>query len=124
MTSPSPWSSVLPLERWWRRFVKDLLTPLVAAIFGKRDFAGLYADLNGSRFMYGDFINSLVSFLLVAAAVYFFVVVPMNAYMAHRKRGEALPDPTTKQWPECLSDIPIGARRCAFCTATIVVKAA
>jgi large conductance mechanosensitive channel len=105
-------------------FVKDLLTPLIAAIFGKPDFSGLYADLNGSRFMYGDFVNSLVAFLLVAVAVYFFVVMPINAYMAHRKRGELPPDPTTQQCPECLSEIPLGARRCAFCTATIVSRAA
>lgn len=105
-------------------FVKDLLTPLIAAIFGKPDFSGLYAELNGSRFMYGDFINSLVSLLLIAFAVYFFVVVPMNAYMAYKKSGEAPPDPTKRQCPECLSEIPVGARRCAFCTAEITTKAA
>ncbi|MGA2963561.1 MAG: large conductance mechanosensitive channel protein MscL [Candidatus Korobacteraceae bacterium] len=76
-------------------FVKDLLTPFIAAIFGKPDFSGLYVELNGSRFMYGDFFNSLVSFLLVAAAVYFFAIVPM-AYMAHKRRGELPPEPTTK----------------------------
>jgi large conductance mechanosensitive channel len=100
-------------------FVKDLLTPLIAAIFGKPDFSAFYADLNGSRFMYGDFINALVSFLLIAVAVYFFIVVPMNTLTARMKRGEALPDPTTRQCPECLSEIPIAARRCAFCTATL-----
>jgi len=105
-------------------FVKDLLTPLIAALFGKPDFSGLYADLNGSRFMYGDFLNALVSFLLVSAAVYFFVVAPMNAIIAHRKRGEAPPDPTAKQCPECLSEIPIGARRCAFCTAIVESRVA
>jgi large conductance mechanosensitive channel len=105
-------------------FVKDLLTPLIAAIFGKPDFSGLYADLNGSRFMYGDFINSLISFLLIAIAVYFFVVVPMNAYLERRKRGEVPPNPATKQCPECLSEIPIGARRCAFCTASVGPRAA
>jgi large conductance mechanosensitive channel len=105
-------------------FVKDLLTPLIAALFGKPDFSGLYADLNGSRFLYGDFINLLVSFLLVSAAVYFFVVTPMNAYLAHKRRGAAPADPTTKQCPECLSEIPVGARRCAFCTATISGMAA
>ena len=105
-------------------FVKDLLTPLIAAIFGKPDFSGLYADVNGSRFMYGDFINALIAFLLIAVAVYFFVVVPMNAYMAHRKRGELPADPTTQQCPECLSTIPIGAHRCAFCTAVVIRRAA
>jgi large conductance mechanosensitive channel len=105
-------------------FVKDLLTPLIAAIFGKPDFSGLYAELNGSRFMYGDFINAFISFLLIAVAVYFFVIVPMNAYMAHKKRGEIPPDPTTKQCPECLSEIPAAARKCAFCTASVGPKAA
>ena len=105
-------------------FVKDLLTPLIAAIFGKPDFSGLYVELNGSRLMYGDFFNSLVSFLLVAAAVYFFVIVPMTAYMAYKKLGEMPTAPRTKQCPECLSDIPIGARRCAFCTASMGQRAA
>ena len=95
-------------------FVKDLLTPLIAAIFGKPDFSGLYVELNGSRFMYGDFLNSLVSFLLVAAAVYFFVIVPMTAYMAHKKLAELPTEPTTKQCPGCLSEIPIGAAGVRF----------
>jgi large conductance mechanosensitive channel len=105
-------------------FVKDLLTPLIAAIVGKPDFSAFYIDLNGSRFLYGDFINALLSFVLVAAAVYFFVVAPMNLYLARKKRGEAPPDPTTKQCPECLSEIPIAARKCAFCTSIMTVRAA
>lgn len=100
-------------------FVKDLLTPLIAAIFGKPDFSAFYADLNGSRFMYGDFINALVAFILIAAAVYFFVVAPMNAILARRNRGEAPPDPTTKKCPECLSEVPVAARKCAFCTSPL-----
>jgi large conductance mechanosensitive channel len=100
-------------------FVKDLLTPLIAAIVGKPDFSGFYFDLNGSRFLYGDFVNAIVSFLLIATAVYFFVIVPMNAYMARKRRGEAPPDPTTKKCPECLSEIPIAARRCAFCAQSL-----
>jgi large conductance mechanosensitive channel len=100
-------------------FVKDLLTPLIAAIFGKPNFSAFYAELNGSRFMYGEFINAVVSFLLIAVAVYFFVVVPMNAYMEHKRLGEQPADPTTKQCPECLSEIPVAARRCAYCTATV-----
>ncbi len=100
-------------------FVKDLLTPLIAAIVGKPDFSAFYFDLNGSRFLYGEFVNALVSFLLIAAAVYFFVVAPMNAYMARRRRGEAPPDPTTKKCTECLSEIPIAAKRCAFCTSSV-----
>jgi large conductance mechanosensitive channel len=99
--------------------VKDFLTPLIAAIVGKPDFSALGFEINGTKFPIGDFINALISFLLVAAAVYFFVVVPVNALMARVKRGEAPPDPTSKKCPECLSDIPIAARKCAFCTSAV-----
>jgi large conductance mechanosensitive channel len=99
--------------------VKDLLTPLIAAIVGKPDFSAIAFTVNGSNFLVGDFINAIVSFVLVGAAVYFFVVVPVNAFMARLRRGEVPPDPTTKKCPECLSDIPIAARRCAFCTTAI-----
>jgi len=99
--------------------VKDLLTPLIAAIVGKPDFSAIKFKLNGSEFAVGDFINSIVSFLLVAAAIYFFVVVPVNTVMARMRRGEAPPDPTTKTCPECLSTIPIKAKRCAFCTSPV-----
>ena len=99
--------------------VKDLMTPLIAAIVGQPDFSALAFEVNGSKFMVGDFINALVSFLLIAAAVYFFVIVPMNALMARLRRGEAPPDPTTKKCTECLSEVPIAARRCAFCTSAI-----
>src|SRR5215831_10722739 len=77
--------------------VKDLITPLVAAIFGKPDFSALTFDVNGSKFLYGDFLNAVVAFLLLGAAVYFVVVVPMNALTARMRRGEAPPDPTTKK---------------------------
>ena len=100
--------------------VKDLITPLIAAIVGKPDFSGILFTVNGSKFMVGDFINALVSFLLIGVAVYFFVVLPVNTVMARLKRGEAPPDPATKQCPECLSAIPIAARRCAFCTSPVV----
>jgi large conductance mechanosensitive channel len=100
-------------------FVKDLLTPLVAAIAAAPDFSALAFTINHSRFMFGDFLNTLVSFLLIAAALYFVVVAPMNAMAARRRRGEAPPDPTTKRCPECLSEVPIGARRCAFCTSPL-----
>ncbi len=103
--------------------VKDLLTPLIAAIVGKPDFSAFSAELHGSKFLYGDFINALISFLLIGAAVYFFVIVPMNALMARMRRGEAPPDPTTKKCPECLSEIPIAARRCAFCTSPVAAAA-
>src|SRR5579875_3085563 len=97
--------------------VKDLITPLIAAIIGKPDFSALQFEVNSSRFLIGDFINALVSFILIGAAVYFFVVLPINALLAKMRRGEAPPDPTTKECPECLSVIPIAARRCAFCTS-------
>ncbi len=96
--------------------VKDLLTPLIAAVVGKPDFSAIQFTVSGSKFLVGEFINALVSFVLVAAAIYFFVVAPMNMIMERRKRGEAPPDPTTKKCPECLSEVPIAARRCAFCT--------
>jgi large conductance mechanosensitive channel len=100
--------------------VKDLITPLIAAIFGKPDFSSVAFTINGSRFPVGDFINALVSFLLIGAAVYYLVVLPVNALIARVRRGEVPPDPTTKKCPECLSEIPIAARRCAFCTSTLV----
>jgi large conductance mechanosensitive channel len=100
--------------------VKDLITPIIAAIVGKPDFSNIFFDVNGSRFLIGDFINAVVSFLLIAAAVYFFVVLPVNTLMARIKRGEVPPDPTSKKCPECLSEVPIAARRCAFCTSSLV----
>lgn len=100
-------------------FVKDLLTPLIAAIAGKPDFSRFTFTVNNSQFLYGDFLNALVAFVLVSAAVYFFVVAPMNAWTERRNRGAAPPDPTTKKCPECLSEIPIAARRCAFCTSNV-----
>jgi large conductance mechanosensitive channel len=96
-------------------FVKDLLTPLIAAIVKQPDFSTLTFTINGSKFAYGDFINLVLSFLLIAAAVYFFVVLPINSLIA-RSRREPPPDPTTRKCAECLSTIPIAARRCAFCT--------
>jgi len=99
--------------------VKDFLTPLIAALVGKPDFSAIGFEINGTKFAIGDFINALISFLLIAAAVYFFVVLPVNTLIARVKRGEAPPDPTTKKCPECLSDIPIAARKCAFCTSAI-----
>jgi large conductance mechanosensitive channel len=98
-------------------FVKDLITPLVAAFIGKPDFSALGVTINGSRLLVGDFLNAGISFVMVAAAIYVFVVTPVNALNARRKRGE---DPTTKKCPECLSEVPVGARRCAFCTSPLV----
>jgi large conductance mechanosensitive channel len=96
-------------------FVTNILTPLIAAVAGKPDFSALSVDLNGSKILYGNFLNALISFVLIAAAVYFFIIAPLNAWEARRKRGEAPPDPTTKQCHECLSEIPIAAKRCAHC---------
>jgi large conductance mechanosensitive channel len=100
-------------------FVKDLVTPLIAALVGKPDFSAIQFTLNGSVFGAGDFLNALISFVLVALAVFFFVVKPVNYLMA-RARKEPPADPTTMKCPECLSEIPIGARRCAFCTSPVL----
>ena len=99
--------------------VKDLLTPLIAAIVGRPDFSAIALEVNGSKFLVGDFINAPVSFILIAAPVYFFVIVPVNTLTARLRSGEAPPDPTTKKCPECLSEIAIAARRCAFCTSAL-----
>ena len=97
-------------------FVKDLITPLIAALGGQPDFATLYFTVNKSKFLYGDFIDALLAFLIIAAVIYFFVVVPYTAMVA-RSRKEPPADPTTKKCTECLSEIPKDARRCAFCTS-------
>jgi large conductance mechanosensitive channel len=99
-------------------FVANLLTPLIAAIAGEPDFSDLRFTINDSTFRYGSFINALIAFLLVAAALFFFVVRPINALMARRKTEPPI-DETTRQCPECLSDIPFSARRCAFCTSEV-----
>ncbi len=99
--------------------VKDLFTPLIGAIVGKPDFSAFVVTINGSQFLIGDFLNAVISFLLISLAVYLFVVTPVNALVARRRRGEPSADPTTKKCPECLSEVPIAARRCAFCTSTL-----
>jgi large conductance mechanosensitive channel len=99
--------------------VKDLVTPLIAAIIGEPDFSAIAFSVNGSSFLIGNFINALLSFVLVAAAIYFFVVGPVNAAVARRHRREGPSDPTAKKCPECLSEVPIAARRCAFCTSSL-----
>lgn len=98
--------------------VKDLLTPLIAAVVKAPDFSNLFFTMNGSKFLYGEFVNAAISFVIIAAAVYFFVVLPINALIS-RARREPPADPTTKKCPECLSEVPIAARRCAFCTSAI-----
>jgi large conductance mechanosensitive channel len=95
--------------------VAGLMTPLIAAIFGKPDFAALTFTINGSVFEYGLFVNALISFVLVAIVLFFVVVKPVNALRARRES----PDPTTRACPECLSEIPLEAHRCAFCTTEL-----
>lgn len=99
--------------------VSDLITPLIAAIGGQPDFKAVVFTINKSEFKIGDFIDAIIAFLLVAASIYFFVVHPMNVITARMRRGEAPSDPTTKKCPECLSEIPIAAKRCAFCTSQV-----
>src|ERR1700728_2645461 len=99
--------------------VTDLITPVIAAIVGRPEFFNIVFTVNNSKFLIGDFTNKLISFLLIGVAVYFFVVLPVNKLMARMRRGEARPDPTTKKCPECLSEVPIAARRCAFCTSPL-----
>ncbi|HWR15061.1 MAG TPA: large conductance mechanosensitive channel protein MscL [Terriglobales bacterium] len=104
-------------------FVKDILTPFIAAIVKQPDFSALFVEINGSKLMYGSFLNALIAFLLVAAAVYYFVVLPVNALVARARKEPAPADPTTKKCPECLSEIPIDARRCAHCTSPLAAGA-
>jgi large conductance mechanosensitive channel len=99
-------------------FVKDLVTPLIAAVGGKPDFADLSFTINDSRFMYGDFLNVILAFVIIAAVIFFFVVKPVNALMARYQPAPAV-DVKTRECPECMSDIPIAASRCAFCTTEV-----
>jgi large conductance mechanosensitive channel len=104
---------------------KDLLTPLIGALVGQRgDFSNFSFTLNGTMFPVGEFINACVSFLLIAATVYFFVITPVNALLARMRRGDKPADPTSKKCPECLSEIPIDARRCMYCTQPVLGRAA
>ena len=101
--------------------VKDLITPLIAAIVGKPDFSALTFTVNNSKFLYGDLMNAVVSFVLIAAAIYFIIVVPMNTIQARFRKPAAAP--TTKECPECLSTIPLAAKRCAHCTVVLPARA-
>lgn len=100
--------------------VTDLITPLAAAVFGEPDFSALSLSVNGSELRYGAFLNALVAFLTIAAAVYFLVVVPLNAY-ERRKHGPG--GPKTRDCPECLSAVPVAATRCAFCATELSAEA-
>jgi large conductance mechanosensitive channel len=99
-------------------FVSGIITPLIAAIFGEPSFASLTFTINGAVFLYGAFIDAVITFVLTAAAVYFFVVKPVVAMRERQARGQSV-DPTTKQCPECLSEIPVAAKRCAFCASVV-----
>ena len=95
--------------------VEDLITPIIAAIFGQPDFSGLTFTINDSTFRYGEFLNALIAFVLIAAVLFFLVVKPVNAILERRRAEE----PTTRECPECLSEIPLAARRCAYCSAEV-----
>jgi len=97
--------------------VADLLTPLIAAIGGQQDFSALKFSINNSQFMYGNFINQIITFIITAAAIFFFVVKPMNKLMARLRPAKEEAVAETKVCPECLSTIPAGATRCMYCTA-------
>lgn len=98
--------------------VADLLTPFISAIARVPDFSGLFFVVNGSKFMYGHFLNTLISFLLISTAVFFLVIKPIN-FLVNRSKKEPPADPTEKKCPECLSEIPINAKRCAHCTQIV-----
>lgn len=98
--------------------VSDLLTPFISAIAKVPDFSGWFFTINGSQFMIGHFINAVVSFILVAGAIFFFVIKPMNMLVS-RSRKAPPADPTTKKCKECLSEIPLEATRCAHCTQMV-----
>ena len=106
-----------------KALVKDLITPLIAAIGGKPDFSDLTFTINGSQFFYGDFINAVVSFIIIALVIFFLVIKPVNM-LVQRMHREPPPDPTLRKCPECLSDIPVAARRCSFCGQEVAVTAA
>jgi large conductance mechanosensitive channel len=104
--------------------VKSLIEPLIALLVGKPDFTAVTFTVGSTVFPIGAFITAVVNFLLVAAAIYFFVVTPINALIARARRSQAPADPTTKKCPECMSEIPLDARRCAHCAQPVAGKAA
>lgn len=99
--------------------VKDFITPLIASVQGHHDFSALYFTVHGSRFMYGDFVNTIVSFVSIAAVVFFFVVQPLNKLKSLAINRKTADEPNDRKCPECLSEIPKAASRCKFCTARI-----
>ena len=99
--------------------VNDLVTPLISAIGGQPNFSALSFTINNSKFLYGDFINALVSFFMIATVIFFFVVKPLNKLQARAARNKTTQDPTEKKCPECLSEIPKAAKRCMYCTSKV-----
>lgn len=99
--------------------VKDLITPFIAAIGGQPDFSNLYFTINGSRFLYGDFINAVISFVIIAAVVFFLIIKPINTLMLRANRNKTPEDPSEKKCPYCFSEVPKEATRCKFCTSTL-----
>lgn len=99
--------------------VTNMITPLIAAIGGQPDFSKLFFEINGSKFMYGNFINAVISFLLIATVLFFFVVQPINRLVAATSKKKTTEEPTTKKCPHCLSEIPKAATRCAHCTSKL-----
>jgi large conductance mechanosensitive channel len=102
--------------------VEDIINPILAAIVGKPDFSDLTITVRDATITYGNFITAVINFLLVAAAIYFIIVVPMNKMLSRLEEGKGTPDADTKQCPECLSVIPIAATRCASCGISLVGK--
>jgi large conductance mechanosensitive channel len=102
--------------------VRDIITPLIAAIGGKPDFGDLAFTINGSRFAYGDFFNAVLTFLIVAAVMFFLVMKPVNLLLEQLRTEPEVESPT-RSCPECLSQIPAAAPRCAFCTSEVAAEA-
>jgi large conductance mechanosensitive channel len=100
-------------------FVTNIITPLIAALVGKPNFSALVLEVNGGKITYGTFLDSVISFLLIAIVVYFMIVVPMNYVMEKTRKSEPIAEVTTKPCPQCLSDIPLAASRCKFCTQAV-----
>lgn len=103
--------------------VKDLITPLLGAIGGQPDFSKLTFTINNSRFLYGDFLNSVISFVIIASVIFFLVVQPLNHMLSKANRNKTTPEPTTRKCPECLSEVPKKATRCAFCQIKLTAQA-
>jgi large conductance mechanosensitive channel len=104
--------------------VEDIITPIIAAIGGQPDFSTLTFTINGSVFKYGSFFNAVISFVIIALVIFFVVIKPMSMVIARMARGEKPADPTTKLCPECLSEVPLGASKCKFCTSPLTLAAA